>query len=467
MRLPIRSWAIASGLLALGAGCGGHGTAAPAPARSAPKPVPVTVAPVERRTVDRTVEVVGTLRGWEDVTIGSKRIGRVVKTLHDMGDRVDPGELLVELETIDADLAVMQAERQLQAELARLGLKEIPKTVFEVTTVPSVIQARVTLERAKQYLNRERSLIQRGAGTSQDYQNAENDEKAAEAGLENAMLTARAILANAQATYVALDVARQARRDMEIRAPVPSGAPPGVTGPIKYAIAKRSVAEGQMLRQGDPVVELVIENPLRLWTNVPERYSSQVKIDQPVRITVASHPGKTFEGTVTRINPSVDPVSRTFQVESAVPNASATLRPGGFAKASILTDRSSEALVVPIDSIVQSSGVTKLFVVDGDHARAIPVETGLEGAGWVEVTSPLPERARVVTTGQNTLASLAKRTQADATTKEQADQTGDKRIDLANMADGTPLIIVRVREPELAAPAPPSPTAAATPKPAS
>src|SRR4051794_35511874 len=114
MRLSIRAWVLASGLMVLGTGCGGHGAAAPAPARPAPKPVPVTVAPVERRTVDRTVEVVGTLRGWEDVTIGSKRIGRVVKTFHDMGDRVEPGALLVELETVDADLAVMQAERQLQ-----------------------------------------------------------------------------------------------------------------------------------------------------------------------------------------------------------------------------------------------------------------------------------------------------------------------------------------------------------------
>ena len=280
----------------------------------------------------------------------------------------------------------------------------------------------MTLERARQNLARERSLIQRGAGTSQDFQNAENDEKAAAAGLENAILTARAILANAQASQVALDVARQARLDMEIRAPVPSTPPPGVTGPIKYAITRRSVAEGQMLRQGDPVVDLVIENPLRLWTNVPERYSSQVQLDQPVRITVASHPGETFEGTVTRINPSVDPVSRTFQVEAVVPNASGTFRPGGFAKASILTDRTSEATVVPIESIIKFAGVTKLFVVDGQHARPIDVETGLEGKGWVEVTGELPEQARVVTTGQTQLA------------------------------DGTPVII---REPEATAASPP------------
>ena len=50
-------------------------------APAAVREVPVTVAPLERRTVERTIDVVGTLRGWEQVTIGSKRTGRVSKGL--------------------------------------------------------------------------------------------------------------------------------------------------------------------------------------------------------------------------------------------------------------------------------------------------------------------------------------------------------------------------------------------------
>src|SRR5262245_4988029 len=120
-------------MLAVLAGCGGHGDNAgskPATAEASGAgpntgvlaAVKVTVAPVEHRSVMRTVDVVGTLHGWEDVTIGAKRDGRVVKVFHDMGDRVEPGELLVQLETEAADLAIVQAERQLQAELAKIGL---------------------------------------------------------------------------------------------------------------------------------------------------------------------------------------------------------------------------------------------------------------------------------------------------------------------------------------------------------
>ena len=89
------------------------------------------------------------------------------------------------------ELAVSQSERQLQAELAKLGLSAMPPKDFDVSLVPSVVQSQVALERAKQNLVRERSLNQRRAGTLQDFQNAENDVKGAEAALENAVVTAR------------------------------------------------------------------------------------------------------------------------------------------------------------------------------------------------------------------------------------------------------------------------------------
>ena len=92
------------------AGCGHGGRATDAQGPTAARIVPVTVANLEHRVVERTVEVIGTLRGWEQVTVGSKRTGRVVKVHHDIGDRVKPGEPLVDLDPVDANLGVQQAE---------------------------------------------------------------------------------------------------------------------------------------------------------------------------------------------------------------------------------------------------------------------------------------------------------------------------------------------------------------------
>ena len=385
-------------------GCGEKDEAAKAAKAAAdakPKVVTITVAPVERRSVERTVEAVGTLKGWEDVTVGTKKRGRVVRVLHDMGDKIAPGAPLVELDAVDANLAVMQSERQHEADLAKLGLTELPANSkeFDVSKVPAVTQARVSLDRARINLERQKSLTQRKAGTYQDLQNAENDEQGAVAALENAQLVARSTLAMAQWTKASLDAARQNRADMVIRAPIPSAPPGGKGKPIVYQMSKRSASEGQMLGESDPVATLVVQDPLRLWVNVPERFSTDVALGQAAKIRVAAFADRTFEGKVARINPSVDSTSRTFQAEIAVPNPEGKLRPGGFAKASILTHVDTQAVIVPLESVVKFAGVTKLFIVKDKAAHAIPVETGPEGDGWVEVFGKVPDDAQVITSG--------------------------------------------------------------------
>ncbi len=59
---------------------------------------------------------------------------------------------------------------------------------------------------------------------------------------------------------------------MTIRAPRPHKLPPSAVGSAKvsYGITRREVSEGQMLKEGEAVADLVIEDPLRLWTQVPE-----------------------------------------------------------------------------------------------------------------------------------------------------------------------------------------------------
>src|SRR5436305_1341413 len=91
-------------------GCSHAGAEVSHKGTAAIKTVPVTVAPLEHRTVERTVDVVGTLRGWEQVTVGSKKTGRVIKVLHDMGDRVRPDDTLGELDPVDARLLADQPQ---------------------------------------------------------------------------------------------------------------------------------------------------------------------------------------------------------------------------------------------------------------------------------------------------------------------------------------------------------------------
>lgn len=426
-RARLRDGCLAAALAAGLAGCG-HG---PAPSEGAskpaePRPVPVTVAPLEHRTIERTVDAIGTLRGWEQVTVGSKRSGRVIKVHHDMGDRIEPGDPLVELEPIDARLAIEEAESRYLGALVKLGVTrkqaEDSVRIYGITEdllnsratdeaiarAPAVIEKKIARDKAQQNLARQRTLTQRGAGTAQELEDAENEFRTAVATHENAILTARTVIADAYAAHIALNKAEQSLKDMTVRVPEPQLPPPSSSsgGKVRYAMTRRQVSEGQILKEGEAVAELVIEDPLRLWSRVPEINVDSVRVGQLVRVSTRAHPDMSFEGRVARISPSVDPASRTFQVETVIPNKRGLLRPGGLARASIVIDAEAKAAVVPIEAIVHFAGVTKIFLVDQGKARAIgDIKTGVEGRGWIEVISKqLPPAAEVVTSGQSHLA---------------------------------------------------------------
>ena len=155
-----------------------------------------------------------------------KRTGRVVKVHHDIGDRVKPGEPLVELDPVDAKLGVQQAESKYLGELVKLGITKQQAEEFvekygiseelligqvaddAIAKVPAVVQKQVAREKAQQHLARQRALTQRGAGTPQELEDAENDWRTAVANYDDAVQSARTVIANADRVQGRLEPGR-------------------------------------------------------------------------------------------------------------------------------------------------------------------------------------------------------------------------------------------------------------------
>jgi RND family efflux transporter MFP subunit len=380
--------------------------------------VVVTVAQATIRPVARDVAAVGTLEGYEEVPIAAKVEGRIARIYHEVGDVVAPGEPLLDLDDLDYRLALTAAQRDLELELARIGLKELPGEV-DLTRVPSLQRTKNLVDSARHALDRARRLGR--AISAEDQQKAETAYRVAVANDEQAQMDARASVAAARHKHAQVQIARQKLAEARVITPCPSAwrLPPGVSaGAIRYVVAARKVAEGEVVGIVPPTTlfRLVIDRPLKLMLAVPERSSSEVKVGQAVTLEVEAWPGRTFSGTVARINPTVDRVSRTLQVEVSVPNESGELRPGSFVKASIRTRQADRAVTVPEESIVRFGGVVKVFVVEGERARAVVVRTGetITTPGprprrWVELLDPLTRNRkqkdiRVVTSGQSQLA---------------------------------------------------------------
>lgn len=388
-------------------------TPQPGAATGTAQPVSVTVVAVTTRKVERTIPVVGTLYGFEQVTISPKIEGRVAQLRFDLGDRVPSEAVLAELEDVDYRLAVEQAERALEQELARLGLSEMPGPDFDPETNPAIVSARLLQENAKQQYERQQKLFAERASSAEVFQRAETDLKVADATLTQARLQIRATLATVRQRYSAVEAARQKLADTRVAAPrieplkIAAESGPLAASDLSYVVAERMVSVGEMVRAfpTTPIYRLVLDDLLKFKATVPERFVSQLKTGQDVRLTVEAWPGETFPGKVSRINPTVNVQNRTFEIEVTIPNREHRLKHGGFAKAEVVIATTDEARILPLEALVRFAGVNKVFRVREGKAEEVIVKLGSRGPDWFEVLGDLNEGDQIVTSGQTRLAN--------------------------------------------------------------
>jgi multidrug efflux pump subunit AcrA (membrane-fusion protein) len=378
-----------------------------------PKTVAVTVAESKSQPIRRTVPIVGSLYPYEDVTLAPKVSGKVIRALRDVGDRVGPGEPLLELDSTEYQLAVDQAKPAFEAELRKLKITKLPLTDTEfekhLPQVDIVSEARANVELADSELKRIQNEFDRGVGSKQALESGMNRLAVAKARLAVAETEARVTLANARRLKAILNDAERRLADTKLNAPSPQDWDEWVkllgptTTPLKYAVAQKMVSIGEMV-QSMPITNcyrLVIDHVLKLGAPVPEVYAPEIVLGQTVEIRVKAFPARVFTGTVVRISPTVDATTRAFAVVIAVMNNDGKLKAGSFATAEILL-RSENVVTIPPEALAQFAGVNKVFVMEGDKAKAVEVTVGTREPEWIEVTG-IPAGAKVITSGQSQL----------------------------------------------------------------
>lgn len=378
--------------------------------------VVITATSLVQRDVQRSVQAVGTFFGFEELTLSSKLEGRVAKIHFDQGAVVKPGDLLLELESTDFQLALEQAERSLQTELAKWGFGSVPPPDVDVSILPSVVSAKLRFELAQSRLTRMLPLQASNSISADDLEQARSDAKVMESEWKNQILLANSAAATARLRAADLQIAKQRLADCEIRVPVPTlHEEPDEQF---YTISERLVTEGTLLRPGTEVFKLVLGKSLKLRLSVPESNASKIAIGQKVLVSIASSE-KEESGGVTNISPSIERDTRTFQVEVTVPNDSGLCKPGGFAKAQILVGQTEIANTVPPSSLYSLAGIQKIFLIEDGKAKEVRVTLGEQAIDWIEIASPpLPPNARVATSGQRLLSDGIAVVERDSLSKQ-------------------------------------------------
>jgi len=374
-----------------------RGTSAAKVERAGPEAaVLVSVTPVRTQRVQRTVELVGTLHANEEVTVSSELDGRVAAIRSDVGDGVAAGQVLARIQDEEFRLAVEQLEGSLKETLARLGLEKIPPPDFDATKTSSVLRARAELDDAHVNLKRMKSLYDEKVISAQEYDTAETRYKTLMAAHRASVEEARALIANAYSKGAQLGAAMKKLSDTVIRAP------------LAGSVSKRFVSAGEYVKIGARLFTIVQDHPLKLRGMVPERFAPDIRAGQAVEVRVDPFPDKRYTGKLARISPSSEVESRSFFVEGLVDNPLRLLKPGFFARASVLTRVDPSALTLPQSSLVTFAGITKVFVIENDVARERVVRTGVKvGSNEVEITAGLKPGELVAISGLTRLTDGA------------------------------------------------------------
>tara|TARA_R110002049_G_scaffold185580_2_gene353777 strand:+ start:42 stop:1538 length:1497 start_codon:yes stop_codon:yes gene_type:complete len=319
----------------------------------------------------------GNLDADEQSVVGSEASGRVAEIHVDLGDFVRRGDPLITLDQDDARLLVVQAEAQLRQARAAVGLQEgMPIEKLDPKASPPVREAEAMRDEAKLALERSARLLQQNAIAQSEYDQADAAERVASSRYSSALNGVREKIATIGVRQAELSMRQQQLDNATVRAP------------FDGYVQQRNVALGTYVTVGQMIAVMVRTHPLRFRGTIPERHAQSLRVGQKVRLQIESvDQPRTAE--ITRISPTLSPLSRTLEFETEIANEDRALRSGLFAEAEVEIDPDAQAIVIPEAAVVAFAGTRKVWKVVDGVATEQPVVTTDRRGGQCRVVDGL------------------------------------------------------------------------------
>ena len=368
-------------LVATGSGCA-RGRASD-DGKRALKPIRARVVPVVTRKVPRRVDSVGSLVAFEEVTVSAEVEGRVDQVYVDVGDPVARGRALVKIHPIELSLSLDEQQAALRQIEARLAPPDGGGAVKSPKDAAEVRKADADRTDAQQKYERARELFGEGLIARGTFDEAEARHNAARAAYDMAVQNVQTLRAQAAQRSASVALADKKLRDSVIRAPF--------AGHVK----QRMVSPGQYVKVQTPVMLVVDNDPVRVKLKVPEKMAGWVAVGQAVDVRVEAYPDRSFAGTISRMSPSVEPDTRSLEVEALLANEKGLLKPGFFARASIASSHVDTALLVPKQALHYLYGVYKVYAVAENTLHETEVKLGSREGEETEIVDGLKDGDRV------------------------------------------------------------------------
>ncbi len=301
---PLFAFALAAPLVL--AGCNRE------PESEAPQTRPVRTIVTEQRSNGDSVSLTGHVEAKNEASYGFRIAGRLMERLVNVGDAVEPGQVLARLDPVNEQNELRSAQAAVTA-----------------------AQSQVALTRND--YQRQRQLHDRGFAARAVYERAEQAYKAAESGLEDAQ--ARLKLAQDRLDFT------------ELKADAAG------------TVTARRAEPGEVVAAGQPIVQVARKDGRDAVFDVPAPLLQQVPSDPTVVVSLASDPSVTAKGRVREVAPQADPVTRTFAVRVGLIDPPEAMRLGTTVVGRVTLD-SGPVIDVPASALTRIDGQPAVWVVD-------------------------------------------------------------------------------------------------------
>jgi cobalt-zinc-cadmium efflux system membrane fusion protein len=320
----------------------------------------VTTVAAERRRVAAPVALTGEI-AFDDrriAHVSSQVEGIIEKVDVALGDRVEAGAPLVEIESVEVGEAQSGA-----------------------------LEARGLLDLARGSFERISALRRENISSEKEFLEAKSELRAAEIRAKGALAKVRRLGKGGGAGRLVL------------------------IAPIAGSVLRMHAVPGEVARTEESLVTVGDNASLWAWADLYESDIAAVQAGQAAAplaaaVAVKAYPGAVFPGTVSLVSPEMDESSRTVKVRIDLPNPDGRLLAGMFAAVDLFLPGADEALAVPSGAVLEDAGRSFVFVhYADDHYVRRPVSIGRAWAGWTEIREGLAAGQTVVADGAFLLKS--------------------------------------------------------------
>lgn len=300
----------------------------------------------QKAAENNLILVTGTIES-RTARISPRVSGRVLRVLVEEGQRVKPGQPLVELDHEYLDLQLKQAEAAVAVARAQLELlRSGARNEDIIQTEQQLKQAEINLEQARNDANRFRRLYEQGSITQKQEEEAENRLALAEAQCNQVREALKKIKSLVRPEEIEAAEARLRQAEAAAELLKKNIEDSIVICPVEGVVTEKVVEPGELVNPGATLVTISCLDPVYLWVYITAEELGRVRLGQRAEVMIDSFPNKSFEGKIVYLSPEAeftpkniqtreDRVKLVFAVKIELPNPEGQLKPGLPAEAII------------------------------------------------------------------------------------------------------------------------------------